>query len=267
MIRSAVTINTASSGGPFIFHGDLERWCKAAAELGFDAVEVFPPSAAAVHDSGLGRLLRDHNLKLAAVGTGAGWVNHKLSLTSPDKKVRERAREFVAAIVDAAGMLGAPAIIGSMQGRCEMERATTRHYLREALAGFGEWAAPYNVPLLFEPLNRYETDVANTLDDGRRLVTEAGAANVKLLADLFHMNIEEADMAESIRAAGKLVGHVHFADSNRLPAGGGHTDFAPIVQALREIGYDGYASVEAFPLPGVDAAARAAIAAHQKYFG
>ena len=96
MIKSAVTINIATSGGPFVFHGDLARGCRAAAESGFDAVEVFPPSAAALHDSGLAGLLREHGLKLAAVGTGAGWLNHKLTLTSPDRKVRERAREFVA---------------------------------------------------------------------------------------------------------------------------------------------------------------------------
>ena len=65
--------------------------------------------------------------------------------------------------------------------------------------------------------------------------------NVKLLADLFHMNIEEADLPAAIRAGKGAIGHVHFVDSNRQAAGLGHTDFAPIAAALVEIGYDGYA--------------------------
>ena len=266
MIKSAVTINIASSGGPFVFYGDFARHCRSAAEHGFEAVELFPPSAAALRDNDVAAVLRDHGLKLAAVGTGAGWLLQKLTLTSPERPTRERAREFVAAMVDGAGRLGAPAIIGSMQGRCETERATARHYLGEALAGLGEWAAQYDVPLLFEPLNRYETDVVNSLDDGRGLLARSGANNVKLLADLFHMNIEEADIAASIRKAGSHIGHVHFADSNRRPVGLGHTDMAPVVAALNDIGYDGYVSAECLPYPDSDAAARQTIDSFRKFF-
>jgi sugar phosphate isomerase/epimerase len=80
------------------------------------------------------------------------------------------------------------------------------------------------------------------------------------------MNIEEADVAAAIRAGGKHIGHVHLADSNRRPAGFGHTDFGPIAQALRDIGYGGYVSAEAFPHPDSHAAARATIAAFNKHF-
>jgi sugar phosphate isomerase/epimerase len=75
------------------------------------------------------------------------------------------------------------------------------------------------------------------------------------------MNIEEADMAQAIRAGGEKVGHVHLADSNRRPAGFGHTDFAPIFAALRNIGYAGYVSAEAFPYPDPEAAAAQTIEA------
>jgi sugar phosphate isomerase/epimerase len=77
-----------------------------------------------------------------------------------------------------------------------------------------------------------------------------------LLADLFHANIEEVDIAAAISAAGRHIGHVHFVDSNRRPAGCGHIDYAPIVAALREIGYDGYLSAEALPWPDSEGAAR-----------
>jgi sugar phosphate isomerase/epimerase len=80
------------------------------------------------------------------------------------------------------------------------------------------------------------------------------------------MNIEEADIAAAIRAASGRIGHVHFVDSNRRPAGRGHLDFPPIVAALRDIGYDGFASAEALPDPDPDAAARQTIEAFRRYF-
>src|SRR4051812_32467638 len=119
-MKSAVTISLVpeARGGPFVFWDDLSAACAKAKELGFDAVEVFPPSADAIERAGLKSILAEHRLKLAAMGTGAGWVKQQLSLTDRDDAVRHRAREFIISIIDAAGALGAPAIIGSMQGRC-----------------------------------------------------------------------------------------------------------------------------------------------------
>jgi len=98
-----------------------------------------------------------------------------------------------------------------------------------------------------------------------RLLKGLGTANVKLLADLYHMNIEEADLAAALRGAAGYVGHVHFADSNRRAAGFGHTDFAPVVAALRDTGYAGYLSAEVLPLPDPEAAAKQTIASFRKY--
>ena len=80
-----------------------------------------------------------------------------------------------------------------------------------------------------------------------------------LLADLFHMNIEEANAGQAIRDAGSRVGHVHFADSNRQAVGFGHTEMTSILSALEEIEYDGYLSAEIFPLPSPEAAAEQTI--------
>ena len=120
-----------------------------------------------------------------------------------------------------------------------------------------------DVPILYEPLNRYETNLCNTLADGAELVSHV--PNVKLLADLYHMNIEEASLPESIRSHGSLIGHVHFADSNRRAAGLGHTDFAPIVAALRNVGYAGYLSAEVLPLPDAATAAKQTIESFRKH--
>src|SRR3954470_19658240 len=119
MIRSAVTVSlvTEARGGPFVFWDDLPAACQKAKEFGFDAVEVFPPAADAVDRKELGKLLDGHGLALAAVGTGAGWVKGRLHLCLPDAVVRSKARAFIRSIIDFAGALKAPAIIGSMQGR------------------------------------------------------------------------------------------------------------------------------------------------------
>lgn len=271
-MRSAVTISLVNEarGGPFVFWDDLADGCRRAAELGFDAVEVFPPAAEAVDPKQLKQLLIDHRLTLAAVGTGAGWVRGKLNFTLPDAAARMKARDFVRSIIDLAGPLGAPAIIGSMQGRHGVDgvdAATARGWLSEALEDLAEYARQYDVPLIYEPLNRYETNMCNTVEQGVTLCKSLSTKNVLLLADLFHMNIEEIDVAAAVRSGKGYVGHVHFVDSNRRPAGCGHLDYPPIVAALREIGYDRYVSAEALPWPDGDAAARQTIESYRKFFG
>jgi len=270
MIRSSVTVSLVPEvrGGPFVFWDDLPAACGKARDLGFDAVEIFPPGPDALDVSGVRKLLADHGLSLAAVGTGAGWVKHKRHLCLPSETGRAEAKDFIRATIDVAGALGAPAIIGSMQGRSGdgVEPATAFGWLGEALDELGEHAGQYRVPLLYEPLNRYETNLCTTVDAGLSLLKRLTTTNVLLLADLFHMNIEEVDIAAALRAGGDRIGHVHFVDSNRRPAGFGHIDFSPIAQALADIGYAGYASAEAIPYPDPDAAAKQTIEAYRKHF-
>jgi sugar phosphate isomerase/epimerase len=268
-MKSAITICLVPEGrqGPFVFHDGLEDGCRMAAELGFDAVEVFPESAAGLPVTDLRRLLATHGLTLAAVGTGAGWVTQGLHLCHSDAAIRTRAYEFIAAIIDAAGELGAPAIIGSMQGRSgvDVPQASALDFLTESLATLGGRAAAHGQVLLYEPLNRYETNLFNRQAEAAEWLRSRGIANVKLLCDLFHMNIEEADLAAALVACGDLVGHVHWADSNRRAVGFGHTDIPPVVAALEAIGYRGHLSAEIFPLPTPLAAAQQTIASFQRF--
>jgi len=268
-MKSAVTISLVpqARGGPFVFWDDLAGSIRAAAELGFDAVEIFAPGPDAVDTQLLRKLLSDHNLKLAAVGTGGGWLIHKLQLCDSNGSERIKARNFVRSMIDFGGPCGAPAIIGSMQGRWtdEVTKETALGYLAEALDDLGSHAAQYNVPLIYEPINRYETNLINRLEDGVALLNRLSNNNVRLLADLFHMNIEEVRIAAALAIAGPAVGHVHFVDSNRRPAGCGHIDYEPIVAALREIRYGGYLSAEALPWPDSHAAAKQTIEAYRKY--
>ena len=269
MIRTGVTIALAEGmrAGPFVFHGDLEGSCTAAARIGFDAVEVLPASPDDINAAGLRGLLSEHNLKLAGMGTGAGFVVHGLHLCSSDPSMRAQAIDFIARVIDCAGPLGAPAVIGSMQGRIgpDMQRADAISHLRDALNQLGERARQHGVRLILEPLNRYETNVLNRLDQGVELIRSLDTDNVKLLADLFHMNIEEQSICGALRDAAQSIGHVHFVDSNRRPAGFGHTDLSAVGRALIDIDYQGYVSAEVFPYPDSLGAAEQSLAAMRRH--
>lgn len=260
-MRSAVTISLVpeAAGGPFVFWNDVGVAAKKAQDLGFDAVEIFAPDGSAIGNPSFAQELFRARLPLAAVGTGAGWVRHKLSLTSPDPAIRQRAKDFVGAMIDAAAQFKAPAIVGSLQGRAEpnTDRDQQMEWLREAIDELGARADRHGQMVLFEPLNRYETNLVNSIAQGLELLASIDAKNVRLLMDVFHANIEEANIAESIRSAPFAIGHVHFADSNRRAVGMGHIDYEPIIAALREINYSGFLSAEVLPWPdSVEAAAQ-----------
>lgn len=267
---SAITISLVpeARGGPFVFWDDLARGCQQAAALGFDAVEIFPRSADEVNARELRHLLGQNGLKLAGMGTGAGWVARKLRLTDPEPEVRRRAQDFAGAIVDLAGSFGAPAILGSMQGRWEgqVSRDQALAWLAEALEQLGPRAHALGAPLLFEPLNRYETNLFNTVADTLSFLSTLRTHNVRLLCDLYHMNIEEVDVAGAIRQAGPKLGHVHFADSNRRAVGFGHTDVERVAEALRDLRFAGAVSAEVLPLPDSMAAAEQTIKAYRQFF-
>lgn len=270
MIQSAVTISLVEQarGGPFVLWDDLAASIQLAGNLGYDAVEIFAPGPDVVDRSELRSLLDDTELKCAAVGTGAGMVIHQLSLTDTDDQRRQSAIDFVKAMIDFGGEFQAPAIIGSMQGRwnADLPKPEALARLAEALQILGEHAQQYGVPLIYEPLNRYETNLCNTMADGVQLLEGHNLRNVVLLADLFHMNIEETSIAQGLRDGGQHIGHMHFVDSNRRPAGHGHMHYEPIVTALQEIGYEKYLSAEAFAWPDPESAARQTIKKFNELF-
>ncbi len=270
-MKSCITISLVEDarGGPFVLWDGLEKSIAFAAELGYDAVEIFAPGPESIDVDKLEKMLDAAGVKLAALGTGAGWVKHKLQLADPAADNREAARKFIRSIVDCAGNFGASAIIGSMQGPSGHtgDASMARGYLCEALEDCGAAAAKYNVPLIYEPLNRYETRQCCTVADGVSMLESLSTDNVRLLCDLFHMNIEESDIGEALLMGGKWVGHIHFVDSNRRPVGLGHLSFGPIIAALRKIDYSGYLCAEAFPFPDPHEAARQTMRAFRYWTG
>jgi len=270
MVKSAVTCSLVpeAAGGPFVFWEDLERAFQEAKDLGFDAIEIFAPSGAALRENNLPALVDRFGIPVAAVGTGAGALLRGLTLSDSDTTVRDQAIDFVREIIDAGAEVDAPAIIGSMQGKSSTKdgRADALDTLGASMKRLADHASQKGQILLIEPLNRYESNLLSSVQESIPWLDALEASNLKFLCDLFHMNIEEVDIAKSLTAAGSRVGHIHFVDSNRRAAGMGHMDYAPIADAVKAIGFAGYLSAEAFALPDGDAAARQTINTFRHWF-
>jgi sugar phosphate isomerase/epimerase len=196
-----------------------------------------------------------------AIGTGQAWGEEGLSFTSDDPAVRRAAIEWVKSHVPLARRFGATIILGLIRGITPSGQSHEQSmaYLVEALQECSAVAATEGVRFALEPLNRYETDLIHTVEEGLDLIRQVGAENFGLLLDTFHMNIEEPSIEASIHACGDRIFHFHVADSNRWHPGAGHLDFHGILDALRETGYNGYVSGEFMPVPDADAGARRAI--------
>jgi sugar phosphate isomerase/epimerase len=270
MIKTAITVSLVEEarGGPFVLWDGVEKGCETAAQLGYDAIELFAPSHEAVAPDTLKALLEKNNIALAAVGTGAGMVKHKLNLCDPDQSKRQAAKEFIRNMINYGAQFGAPAIIGSMQGRWggEVSREQAFDWLRSALNELGPLAGEQGTFLIYEPLNRYETNMCNTVAQGVELMKSLDNTDVKLLADVFHMGIEEDAPADAMRSGKGYIGHVHFVDSNRKAAGMGHLDLKAVADALIETGYEHYVSAECFPTPDSATAAKNTIEAYRRLF-
>lgn len=239
--------------------GRWEESVRMAAALGYDGVEIAVRDPARIDAATLDRTVRDAGVAVAAIGTGQSYLRDGLTLTSNDAGIRRRASERMAAHLRLAASCGAAVIVGLIRGRLAHDRATTDQRLTPALEELLEHAARHNVMLLLEPINRYETDYLNRIDEVIEILNRMASPRLGVLADTFHMNIEEASIEQALRRAGSRLGHVHVADSNRRAPGWGHLDFAGILAVLKEVGYRGYLSAEILPLPDPAEAAGQAV--------
>ena len=227
--------------------GILEKW-EFAASAGFDGIELRGM------DDWRGRL---GDLKTAqergAVFSSVCLISDRF-IGDLDADRRREAVEHMKSLLSGIAELGGvgaitPAAFGfTSKALPPFEAPRTededRRVLLEALEELGEHADSEGTLVLLEPLNRYEDHMLNRVDQAVELCKAVGWDSVRVMGDLFHMNIEEDDFAESIRGAEDYLAHVHLADSNRAHPGAGHTDFAPIFGALGDVGFDGYLAME-----------------------
>jgi sugar phosphate isomerase/epimerase len=243
------------------FKGDFEANVARIAGWGYDGVELAIRDPRLVDADELRRVVTTHGLEVPAIGTGQAWGEEGLSFTSDDPAVRAAAVARIKSHIPLAARFDALVILGLIRGitPAGQTHEQSMAYLIEALQECAASAAPEGVRFVLEPLNRYETDLIHAVAEGLDLIERVGADNFGLLLDTFHMNIEEAVMEDSIRTCGDRIFHFHVADSNRWYPGAGHIDFASVLAALWETGYDGWLSAEILPLPDPHTCAQKAI--------
>lgn len=244
---------------------DFKEGIKKVADLGYDAVElaVRDPRLIDVHE--IQKLLEQYHLPVPAIGTGQAYGEEGLSFTDPDPEVRRKAIQRIKDQMNLALELGgAQVIIGLIRGTVKpgLNREEAEKHFMQSMGECLDYRP--EVTLTMEPINRYETNLYNDTRSAMEVMDKIGRSNLKILIDTFHMNIEEPDIVESILAARYHISHVHFADSNRWAPGCGHINFKVILDALKEIGYQGAISAEILPKPTPEECLKLTITYYQK---
>ena len=241
------------------FSNDTLDLVDKVARLGFDLIEVCVEDPTTIDTKAIRRRIEAAGIR----ATVCGAFGPDRDMSADDASVRRNAIGYVNRCADIAQELGADIVVGPMYsavGRTRMaepeERRAQRRLAGESIREAADYARERGVRLALEPLNRFETDLINTVDQGVELVEEIGRDNVGLLVDTFHMNIEEKDLPAALRRAGRHIFEFHACSSDRGTPGEDHLAWPGIAAALREVGYDGPVVIEAFT-PKIKEIARA----------
>ena len=198
-------------------------------------------------------------LKRAGLGvTVCGAFGPNRDISSDDPAVRDNAIDYSRRCVDIAAELGSEVVVGPMYaavGNTRLlgpwEHQAAVELAVDSVSQVADHAAERGVRLAVEPSNRFETDLINTVDQGLELLSDIGRENVGFLLDTFHMNIEEKNIPDAIRRAGKLL-EFHSCSNDRGTPGEDHLPWSEIAAALRGVEYEGPIVIEAFTprIPG-----------------
>lgn len=231
---------------------------KSAVDLGYKVIELHLENIEVEEFIEINKIIENKDLKVSTLGTGLLYVKNRLSFSSKDENIRIAAVKQIKKFIDVAKYWNCKVIIGSVRGKIEYEeeRETYEKNIMNCLLSVIDKAEKEEVFVVLEPLNRYETNFINTVNDGLELLKMISSNFLKLHLDTFHMNIEEDNIKEAILRAGSYVGHFHFADNQRKYPGSGHINFLEIKDAIVNINYDGYIAVECLPIPSPEEAAR-----------
>ncbi len=221
-----------------------------AARIGFDGVElsllgVSPDKAARLREAA-------GNAGIALTcSTGLGPDEDP---SSADPAVRAKARETLARAIETVAAMGSSGLAGVVAAPWGVfdpaDKADRAKRSAETLGQMQDHLAQHGVTLGIEGLNRFESDLTSTAAETCAIARASGAANVGVLLDSFHMNIEEKDPPAALRAAGDTLVHYHVSDNDRGVPGSGRYDFAADAQALKDIGYRGWIVAEMFVRAG-----------------
>ena len=241
------------------FSSDTLELIDKVAAMQFDFIEICIEDPAKIDTDQIAKRLQKAGIR--ALVCGAFGPDRDVSADDP--ALRENGRRYIGQCVDIAAALGAPMVAGPMYsatGKVALvspeKRSQQWAWATENLRKAADHAASRGVKLAIEPLNRFETDLINTVEQGVDLVSRIGRSNVGLLLDTFHMNIEEHSVPDAIRRAGSHLLHFHACANDRGIPGKDHLPWVEIKKALSNVGYTGPWVIEAFN-PDIKEIARA----------
>jgi D-psicose/D-tagatose/L-ribulose 3-epimerase len=223
---------------------------------GFDGVEVARFNFEGFPAAEIRRVADGEGLELALCSAFTGNMSFASGEGGP--------REHLLAALDAAVAIGSPVVVGPFctpVGQLPGRRRSEDEWKRvvEGLAGVSGAFEEAQVKLALEPLNRFETYFLNTVEDAVQLCEAVGSSQIGILFDTFHANIEEKNVAGALRATGKHLAHVHTCENDRGAPGSGHVDWQGVGEALREMRYEGWCTIESFGFNIKEIAAAACI--------
>lgn len=261
-MKTAVTIAGAGAReSAFVVWRGFEDSIRKASEYGYDGVELALKSGDEIEEGTLKRWLKTYHMEVSCITTGQVFADLGLYFTHPNEAMRKKTIQVFKGMIRLAGEFGGLVNAGRTRGFVGpgQAREEAEGLFVDTMEVLCDYASARGVEVLIEPVNRYEINFINSLDQGAALLEKVHRDNCGLHADVFHMNIEDDRMDGSIIRNGKWIRYVHFADSNRLAPGLGHMDFDMIMKALKEIRYNGWISMEILPGDDPDDMAKKAI--------
>lgn len=237
-----------------------ERVCAFARELGYHGVEVAPftfaPHASLI-DAASRAAIRKVADRMELDLLGLHWLlanvasDRQLYVTHPDALIRQNTAEYFVELTRLCADLGGRVmVIGSPKARNLLPGVTrddAMRYAEEVFTPSLDLAAENKITLAIEPLGPKETDFLNTAADGVELIERINHPAFRLHLDVKAMTSGESKpMPQVIRESKRHLAHFHANDANLLGPGMGDVRYEPVIAALREVGYDGYLSVEVF---------------------
>ncbi|HYQ56206.1 MAG TPA: sugar phosphate isomerase/epimerase family protein [Draconibacterium sp.] len=267
-IKLAITVTSIDAlSKAFVVLRGFEESIIKAAELGYDGVELAVKHPDDIKDIDLSRILSQNNMEVSSISTGLVYAQNGYMFTEPDDEKRGKAIKLYKELIDMASDFGQIVNIGLLRGyigdKDPVETETKFIAVARELCSYAE---KKGVTIILEPVNRYEIDFINSVEEGVKLLEKIGFPNLKLMPDVFHMNIEDRTIGGELAKHIKHAGYIHLADSNRLAPGWGHTDFDDIFKHLKMADYKGWLSVEVFPKPTPMEAATQAVRFLKPYF-
>ena len=232
-------------------------------QMGFDVLEVALDDASLIDAKLLRKMTEDNGLDV----TVCGAFGPTRDISSDDPAIRKNGAAYIRDSIAFAESVGSHLFSGpvySAVGKTRMvpdeQKKQEWAWCVENMRELGKAASDAGVTVGVEPLNRFETDMINLVEQAVALVRDVGSPSYKIHIDTFHANIEEKSIPESIRKLGKgMLGHFHACENDRGIPGTGHQDWNGMRDALRAVEYDGAAVIESFTPGAVEIAKAASI--------